>query len=45
MAPDIDGLVYIKCESELERGTMIDVKIIRSIQYDLLGVVCDELGE
>ncbi|CAB1243880.1 30S ribosomal protein S12 methylthiotransferase RimO [Clostridium sp. HV4-5-A1G] len=45
MAPDIDGLIYIKCEKGLKVGTMINVKIIRSIQYDLVGVVCDEFGE
>ncbi|MHC6179637.1 30S ribosomal protein S12 methylthiotransferase RimO [Clostridium sp. JNZ X4-2] len=45
MAPDIDGLVYIKCKNNLQIGTMIDVKIIRSIEYDLLGVVCDEFSK
>lgn len=45
MAPDIDGVVYIKSKKELKIGTMIDVKIINSTEYDLVGVVCDESGK
>lgn len=45
MAPDIDGLVYIKSRKDLQIGTMVYVKIIDSIEYDLLGVVCDEFSE
>ncbi len=45
MAPDIDGVVYIKSKRELKIGTMIDVKVINSTEYDLVGVVCDESGK
>lgn len=39
MAPDIDGVIYIKCEKTLKVGTMVNVKITRSLKYDLVGVV------
>jgi len=45
MAPDIDGVIYIKSKKELEIGTMIDVKITNSVEYDLVGVVYDESGK
>lgn len=45
MAPDIDGVIYIKSKKELKIGTMIDVKITNSVEYDLVGVVYDESGE
>ncbi|MFL0195894.1 30S ribosomal protein S12 methylthiotransferase RimO [Clostridium sp. WILCCON 0269] len=45
MAPDIDGVIYIKSEKELQIGIMINVKIIDSLEYDLVGVVCDEFGK
>ena len=39
MAPNIDGDIYIKSESQLELGQMIKVKITESSEYDLIGVV------
>ncbi|BAH06389.1 hypothetical protein CKR_1338 [Clostridium kluyveri NBRC 12016] len=45
MAPDIDGVIYIKSKKELKVGTMIDVKITNSVEYDLVGVVYDESGK
>ncbi|OAA82790.1 30S ribosomal protein S12 methylthiotransferase RimO [Clostridium ljungdahlii] len=39
MAPDIDGVIYIKCKKALKMGTMVNVKITHSLEYDLVGVV------
>jgi len=39
MAPDIDGVVYIKCKKTLKIGNMVNVKITHSLEYDLVGVV------
>ncbi|AGY77612.1 MULTISPECIES: 30S ribosomal protein S12 methylthiotransferase RimO [Clostridium] len=39
MAPDIDGVIYIKCKKTLKIGTMVNVKITHSLEYDLVGVV------
>lgn len=42
MAPEIDGEIFIKCDKILNIGDMVNVKIIDSLEYDLIGVVCDE---
>ncbi|WP_027634236.1 30S ribosomal protein S12 methylthiotransferase RimO [Clostridium hydrogeniformans] len=44
MAPDIDGLVYINKTIKLELGTIVMVKIKEALEYDLIGVVEDELS-
>lgn len=45
MAPGIDGLVYINSKNNLKMGTMVNVKITNSSEYDLVGVVCDEFSK
>ncbi|MGN0144579.1 MAG: 30S ribosomal protein S12 methylthiotransferase RimO [Clostridium sp.] len=42
MAPEIDAEVFFKCSDNLEIGTFVKVKITKSMDYDLLGVVVDE---
>ncbi|WP_368487632.1 30S ribosomal protein S12 methylthiotransferase RimO [Clostridium sp. BJN0013] len=42
MAPDIDGVIYIKSKKDLKIGAIIYIKITDSVEYDLVGVVCDE---
>ena len=44
MAPEIDGNVYIK-EKGLEKDNFYNVKIEKALEYDLMGVVCDESCE
>lgn len=39
MAPEIDGLVFIKSDKKLTIGEFINVKITESLEYDLIGVV------
>ncbi|WP_446899527.1 30S ribosomal protein S12 methylthiotransferase RimO [Clostridium sp. LBM24168] len=45
MAPDIDGIIYVKGKDSLKVGSMVRVKITNSFEYDLMGVVCDEFSE
>lgn len=44
MAPDIDGSVFFKCDTNInvETGSFVKVKIIESMDYDLIGVVVNE---
>ncbi|MDO4534762.1 MAG: 30S ribosomal protein S12 methylthiotransferase RimO [Clostridium perfringens] len=41
MAPDIDGMIYIKGK-DLKTNKFYDVKITEALEYDLIGVVLDE---
>ena len=45
MAPEIDGVIYIKNDEPIKIGSYIPVKIEKSIDYDLLGVVDNEFGK
>ncbi|MDF2502531.1 30S ribosomal protein S12 methylthiotransferase RimO [Clostridium sp.] len=42
MAPEIDGEIFFKCDRILNVGNFAKIKIIDSLEYDLIGVVCDE---
>jgi len=42
MAPEIDGLIFVKKNESLAVGDIIPVKIMESEEYDLIGVVCYE---
>ena len=42
MLPEIDGAIYFKCDKILSVGEMVYVKILENLEYDLIGVVCDE---
>ncbi len=42
MAPEIDGEIFFKCDKILDIGDFVNVKIVDSLEYDLIGVVCDE---
>lgn len=42
MSPEIDGEIFFECDKILNVGDFITVKIIDSLEYDLIGVVCDE---
>lgn len=45
MAPEIDGEIFFKCDKIIDIGSYVNVKIIDSLEYDLIGVVCDESCE
>lgn len=45
MSPEIDGVIYFKCDKILSIGNFIDIKIIDCSEYDLIGVVCYESGK
>lgn len=36
-APEVDGLVYIHSSKELNPGDFVSVKIIDTLEYDLVG--------
>ena len=42
MAPDIDGSVLFESSKNINVGEFIKVKIIKNMDYDLVGVVVDE---
>ena len=42
MAPDIDANVFFESEKTIDVGTFVKVKITKSMDYDLIGVVVDE---
>ncbi|WP_461204410.1 30S ribosomal protein S12 methylthiotransferase RimO [Clostridium sp. DL1XJH146] len=41
-APEVDGEIIFNCGRMLSIGDFIDVKISDSLEYDLIGDVCDE---
>jgi ribosomal protein S12 methylthiotransferase len=45
MAPEIDGLIYIKKEKTLNLGDIVKVKIHDVMEYDLMGEVLDEFSK
>ena len=45
MAPEIDGLIYIKKEKSLNLGDIVKVKIHDVMEYDLIGEVLDEFSK
>lgn len=44
MAPDIDGNVFVKGQG-VKKDKFCKVKIDKALEYDLVGVVCDESGK
>ena len=45
MAPEIDGLIYIKKDKSLNLGDIVKVKIHDGMEYDLMGEVLDEFSK
>ena len=45
MAPEIDGLIYIKKEKALNIGDIVKVKIYDVMEYDLMGEVLNEFSK
>lgn len=44
-APDIDGTIYFTSPEPLSAGEFVDVKILNTDDYDLIGEVCHESAE
>lgn len=44
MAPEVDGSILVTSSSELKKGEFVKVKITGKMEYDLIGVVFDELS-
>jgi ribosomal protein S12 methylthiotransferase len=45
MAPDIDASILFKSSKNIKIGEFVKVKIIKNMDYDLVGVVVDESGK
>ncbi|CDG01640.1 Putative Ribosomal protein S12 methylthiotransferase RimO [Clostridium chauvoei JF4335] len=45
MAPEIDGVIYVKSDENLNKGDIIKVKIIEALEYDLIGEVYNEFSK
>ncbi|MBP2031681.1 ribosomal protein S12 methylthiotransferase [Clostridium algifaecis] len=45
MSPEIDGIIYINSKDDLKIGSIVNVKVTDSFEYDLMGVVCDEFSK
>ena len=45
MAPEIDGLIYIKKHKGINIGDIIKVKITDVMEYDLIGEIFDEFSK
>ena len=39
MAPEVDGMIFIKTERELMVGSFVNVNIIEALEYDLVGAL------
>ena len=44
-APEIDGMIYFTSPEPLDTGSFVDVKILNSEDYDLIGEVINELAK
>ena len=44
-APDIDGKVFFTSDKKLNVGEYVNIEITETLDYDLIGVVADELTE
>lgn len=42
MSPEIDGAIFFKCDKILSIGDFVEVVVTDALEYDLIGVVCDE---
>ncbi len=39
MHPNVDGMVFFECDRELMSGDFVSVKITGSTEYDLMGIM------
>ena len=45
ISPDIDGTIFFESKKEILIGDFVFVKIMKSKEYDLIGVVYDEFSK
>lgn len=45
MAPEIDGTILVEYNDNINIGDIVKVKIKESLEYDLVGEVCDEFSK
>jgi ribosomal protein S12 methylthiotransferase len=44
-APEIDGVVDVSTQQRPPIGTMVDVRITETLEFDLIGVLNDEFAK
>lgn len=44
-APNVDGVIFFSCPYELLTGQIVKVEVQEANEYDLIGVILDELSE
>lgn len=44
-APNVDGLLFIHTDHQLMSGDFVKVEVTDSVEYDLIGEICDEFTE
>ncbi|MGV8980312.1 30S ribosomal protein S12 methylthiotransferase RimO [Clostridium sp.] len=42
MAPEVDGTIFFESDVVYNKGEFVVVKVTKALEYDLIGVVCDE---
>ncbi|MGL5087000.1 MAG: 30S ribosomal protein S12 methylthiotransferase RimO, partial [Clostridium sp.] len=45
MAPEIDGVFYVNDNGNIKIGDIVKVKVTETLEYDLVGDVCNEFGK
>lgn len=45
MAPEIDGIILVNSSRELQKGDIVKVNVTGTLEYDLIGEVCDEFSK
>jgi ribosomal protein S12 methylthiotransferase len=45
MAPEVDGTFFFESDKVYNKGQFVKVRVIKALEYDLIGVVCNESCE
>ena len=42
MAPEVDGTIFFESDKVYNKGEFVKVRVTKALEYDLIGVVCNE---
>jgi len=45
MAPEVDGIIFFESDKVYNKGQFVKVRVTKALEYDLIGVVCNESCE
>ena len=45
MAPEVDGTIFFESDKVYNKGQFVKVRVTKALEYDLIGVVCNESCE